>query len=88
MSQTMTKEVTKTIVNVAKIELVNGEPKSIKLPDEVFIGNLSQERVQKLLNKKYQKPVTVYGIKTEKTKYQMPIEEFIEIAKPVVSDEH
>jgi len=76
----MTKEVTKTIVKLAIMELVNGEPTARKLEDEVLLGNVSLESAQKTLNKKHGQPVTVFGVEADTKVYEMSVEEFLEYA--------
>lgn len=76
----MTKEVTKTTVKVAKMEMVEGNPQAVTLPDEILLGNVSLEKAQKDVNKKYGHPVTVFGVEADTTIYEMPVEEFIKYA--------
>ena len=80
MRKTMTREVTKTTIKVAKLEMVDGEVKTIVLPDEIVIGNVRLERAQRMMNKKYGEPVTVLQVIPETIVYQMPVETFIEHA--------
>lgn len=77
----MTKEVTKTIVKVAKITTVDGLPKAETLADEILLGNVSSEKAQKLVQKKHSEPVTVLGVEADTTIYEMDVEEFIKLAK-------
>lgn len=63
------------------MELVDGMPKAVELPDEVLLGNVSMEKAQRLLNKKYGEPVTVFSVEPETLVYELPVEEFIKIAK-------
>lgn len=76
----MTKEVTHTTVKVAEMIVENGQPVANPLPDETFIGNVSMDKAQKDLNKKYGKPVTVFQVLPETKTYEMPVEEFIKHA--------
>lgn len=76
----MTREVTKTTVKVAKMEIKEGTPIAVALPDEVFIGNVSMERAQRLIDKKYDHPATVLEVHPDTKTYQMPVEQFIELA--------
>jgi hypothetical protein len=82
----MTKEVTKTTVKLAKMEMENGLPQAVLLPDEVMIGNVSLEKAQKEVGKKYDHPVTVLGVEVETLVYEMPVEEFIQLASVKVSE--
>lgn len=81
MRKTMTKEVTQTTVKVAKMEMVNGKPEAVELPDEVILGNVSMERAQRILNKKYGEPVTVFAVQPDTKVYELEVEEFIKVAR-------
>ena len=76
----MQREVTSTTVRLAKIDVVNGEPKMVHLPEEVFVGNVSMEHAQRLLNKKYGSPVTILELETDTQVYEMAVEDFIKHA--------
>lgn len=76
----MTKEVTFTTVKLAKLEVVEGKPVVVHLPDETLIGNISPEHAQRLLNKKHGGAVTLFEITADTTVYEMPVEEFIKLA--------
>lgn len=78
--KTMTKEVTKTTVKLAVMEIVEGVPTAVTLPDETLIGNVSPEKAQKELNKKHGQSVTVFSVVPETTVYTMDVEKFIEYA--------
>jgi hypothetical protein len=80
MNKMMTKEITKTTVRLAKLTVENGEPKMLKLPEEILLGNVKQEAAQKMLNKKFGEPVAILEIFPETTVYELPVEEFIKIA--------
>jgi hypothetical protein len=76
----MTKEITKTTVRIAKMQVENGEVKIVKLPEETLVGNVKQETAQKLLNKKFGEPIAILEIFAETTVYEAPVEEFLKIA--------
>jgi hypothetical protein len=76
----MQREVTTTFVKVAMIEVVDGEPKMVTLPDEELVGNVSMEHAQRKLNKKYGQPVTILELQPDTKVYEMPLEEFIQQA--------
>lgn len=80
----MQREVTSTLVRVAKIDVIDGEPKMVNLPDEILLGNVSMEHAQRLLNKKHGQPVTILELSPDTQKYQMPVEEFIKLAELVI----
>lgn len=77
----MTKEVTSTTVKVAKMQMENGVPKAVTLPDEIILGNVSMEKAQKELSKKLGAGVTVFGVEPNTIVYEMPVEDFIKVAK-------
>jgi hypothetical protein len=78
--KTMSREVTKTTAKVAVLEMEDGQPVAAELPDEIFVGKISLEQAQRLLNKKYGKPVTVFGVETDTKTYEMAVEDFIAFA--------
>jgi hypothetical protein len=80
MRKMMTKEVTSTTVKIAKMEMVDGLPQAITLPNEVMLGNVSVERAQKEVTKKHGAGVTVFEVLPETTVYEMAVEDFIKLA--------
>jgi len=78
----MTKEVTTTKVKLAEMVMENGQPKAKQLPDEILLGNVSMEKAQRLMTKKYGRPVTVFAVEPNTTIYELEVEKFIEIARP------
>lgn len=80
MRKMMTKEVTKTTVKVAKMVVENGVPVAQPLEDEVILGNVNLEKAQKIVNKKYEEPVTVFEVIADTEVYEMPVEDFIKLA--------
>lgn len=80
MRKVMTKEVTTTTLKVAKMEMVDGSPKATTLEDEVLLGNVSPEKAQKEITKKYGHGVTVFEVIPETKVYELPVEEFLAIA--------
>lgn len=81
MRKTMTKEVTKTTVKVAKMEMQDGAPVAVPLPDVILLGNVSLEKAQREMNKRYNEPVTVFEVQPETKVYEMLVEDFIQVAK-------
>ena len=75
----MTKEVTTTTIKLGKIEMVNGTPNVVTLPDEKINGNITLEKAQKLMNNKHG-VVTVFEVVPETQVYEMDIMEFIKVA--------
>jgi hypothetical protein len=80
MRKNLTKEVTSTTLSIAKMELVEGQPQAVTLPEEVLIGNVSMEKAQKEMNKKYGQPITIFKLEANTQTYEMPVEEFIKVA--------
>lgn len=80
MRKVITKEVTSTTVKVAKLQMVDGTPQAIKIQDVVLLGNVSQEKAQKEVEKLHGKGVTVFELQSETKTYEMPVEEFIKHA--------
>ena len=76
----MAKEVTTTTVKIGKIEMVNGTPNVVMLPEEKINGNITLEKAQKLMNKKHG-VVTVFEVVPETQVYEMDVMEFIKVAK-------
>ena len=82
----MTKEVTTTTVKIGKIEMVNGTPNVVMLPEEKINGNITLEKAQKLMNKKHG-VVTVFEVVPETQVYEMDVMEFIKVATLKVKEE-
>lgn len=80
MRKMMTKEVTTTSVKVAKIELVEGMPSAVSLPDETLLGNVSIEQATKAMVKKHGQGISVFEVQPNTVVYEMSVEEFIQLA--------
>lgn len=80
MRKMMTKEVTSTTVKLAKIDMVDGAPQAVTLEDEVLLGNVNEEKAQKVVSKKHGQGVSVIEVQPETKVYEMPVSEFIKIA--------
>lgn len=77
----MTREVTKTTIKVAKMEIQEGRPVAIELPDEEVLGTIRIERAQRLMDKQYKgESVTVLQVIPETKTYEMEVAEFIKVA--------
>jgi hypothetical protein len=76
----VTREITSTTIKVADMQIENGQPVAVALPDEVLIGNVTLEKAQKELNKKYGRAVTVFGLTVNTHSYEMPVETFLAFA--------
>lgn len=78
----LTREVTKTTIKVAKMEVQEGKPVAVQLPDEVKLGNVKIERAQRMMDKQYKgQSVTVLEVQPETTVYEMEVEDFIKVAR-------
>lgn len=75
----MQKEITKTNVKLAKMDLQDGQPVAIPLPDETLLGNVSLEKAQKEMSKKHQ-GATVFSVEPDTVTYEMSVEDFIKHA--------
>jgi 3'-phosphoadenosine 5'-phosphosulfate sulfotransferase len=87
MRKMMTKEVTKTNVSIAKMEMKDGLPVATQLDDEILLGNVSEEKAQKIISKKLGEQVTVFKTSTDTEVYEMPVDEFIKYATIKVETE-
>jgi hypothetical protein len=76
----MTKEITSTTVKLAKMEMVDGKPQAVTLPDEILLGNVSLESAQKQISKKHGAGVTVFEVVADTQVYEMEVAEFIKAA--------
>ena len=76
----MSKEVTKTVIKVAIMEMVDGLPVAKPLDDVTVLGNVSLEKAQKEMNKKFDENVTVFNVQPETVTYELAVEDFINIA--------
>lgn len=80
MRKMITREITHTTAKVSKIVSVEGKPQLETLPDEIFVGNVSMEKAQKEVNKKYGEPVSVFEVVSNTEVYELPVETFLEFA--------
>lgn len=88
MRKFMTKEVTKTTVKIAQIEQgANGLPVANVLEDVILIGNVSLEKAQKEMGKRFEFPVTVFGVEPSTEIYKLSVEDFLQHATLVTPDE-
>lgn len=79
MRKKMTKQVTKTTVKIAKLEMKDGLPVAKEVEDEILLGNVTLEKAQRIMEKKHQ-GVTVLQVITTSDVYEMDVEEFIKLA--------
>lgn len=87
MRKMMTKEVTSTIVKVAKIDMVDGQPKAVELEPIILLGNIDSEKAQKIVAKQHGVGVTVLSVEADTKVYQAPVTEFLKIAELKVDEE-
>ncbi|UTC25169.1 transcriptional regulator [Cytobacillus phage Bfsp1] len=81
MRKMMTKEVTSTTVKLAKIKHENGQVQAVSLPEEILLGNVTEEKAQKVMAKKHGHGVSVVGVEPQTNVYELEVEKFIEIAR-------
>jgi hypothetical protein len=87
MRKYMTKEVTSTIIKMAKMEVnEKGLPTAIEVPSVTILGDINKERAQKLVNKNHDELLTVYAVETKTEVYRMKVTKFMEIAELVTDD--
>jgi hypothetical protein len=77
----MTKDVTSTTVKVAQMIVEKGVPVAKPLDDIILLGNVDLEKAQKYVVKNFGAGVTVFEVVADTVTYEMPVEEFIQIAK-------
>lgn len=75
----MQREVTKTTVKAAIMKVVDGSPVAEPIEDINLLGNVSLEKAQKEVNKLH-KGATVFNVEVDTQIYEMPVEEFIQLA--------
>ena len=83
MRRSIKKEVVSTVVKVAKMEMVDGLPTALVLPNVVLLGVVSPDKAQKEIHKLHGKNVTVFSVEVETDVYEMDVVEFIKHAKLV-----
>lgn len=81
MRRMMTKEVTSTIVKVAKIEMVDGAPQLVELEPITLLGNVEAEKAQKIVAKQHGLGVTVLSVEADTKVYELEVTEFLKIAR-------
>lgn len=79
MRKTMSKQVTRSTIRSAKMEVQDDIPVAISNPDIEILGNYSVSRAQSLVNKKYEGSI-VLDVKVEKLVYEMNVEDFVQLA--------
>lgn len=83
MRKHMTKLVTQTVVQCAKMEAKNGKPVAVQMDDVVLLGNVSLKQAQKKVKKEYGENVGALSAKAKTIKYEMAVEDFISVATPI-----
>lgn len=81
MRKMMTKEVTSTIVKVAKIDLVEGQAIAVELEPITLLGNVDSEKAQKIVSKAKGAGVTVLSVEADTKVYELEVTEFLKIAR-------
>ena len=81
MRKFITKEIKKTTIEVVDIQIVDGAPVSKAVDPIEVMGTITMERANAKARNLYRgQMVAVIGLKEEVTVYQMPIEQFLELA--------
>jgi hypothetical protein len=81
MRKFITKEIKKTTIEVVDIQIVDGAPVSKAVDPIKVMGAITMERANAKARNLYRgQMVAVIGLKEEVTVYQMPIEQFLELA--------
>ena len=83
----ITREITKTTVKVARMEVQDGKPVAVPMEDETIVGNVSVEQAQRQIKKKLGDGVTVFGVQANTEKYKMAVADFLQLAT-LVTDEN
>ena len=84
--KTMTREITTTTIRAAKMEVIDGAPQAISIPDETVLGSMTLEKAQKHVTKNHGEGITVFDVQKDTKKYAMAVEDFIKYAE-IVEDE-
>jgi Ran GTPase-activating protein (RanGAP) involved in mRNA processing and transport len=89
MRKYMTKEVTSTEIKLAQLVInEEGLPIANVIPSHVVLGELTKEKAQKLISKKFPSGgVTIYAMETKTNTYKMEVSKFIKVAELVKGDE-
>jgi hypothetical protein len=76
------REVTTTKVVFAQLETYEGKAIVVEKESEL-IGNVSEEKAVKILSREFGSGVTILRLEANTQKYEMPVEEFIQLATKV-----
>lgn len=87
MRKLMTKEVTSTIVKVAKIDIIDGQAQVVELPSIILLGNVDSEKAQKIVAKSHGAGVSVLSVEADTKVYELEVSEFMKIARLRVEEE-
>ena len=85
MRKMITKEVVVTNLKMATLEIQEGKPVAVPLPDESILGNVTLEKAQKIMSKRFAN-VTVFEATTQTKVYEMELTKFLEQATLKVED--
>ena len=83
MRKHMTKLVTQTVVQCAKMETKDGKPVAVPMDDVILLGNVSLKKAQREIKKEYGENVVALSAKAKTIKYKMALEDFISVATPI-----
>lgn len=78
----ITREFTYTTIKSAKMEMRDGTPVAIALPDERVFGNIKMARAQREIDKIYKgENATVLEVQHDRVAYELEVEKFLEVAR-------
>jgi flagellar basal body rod protein FlgG len=84
----MTKEVTSTEIKLAKLVInEQGLPVAEVIPSLTVLGEVTPDKANKLVTKKYKTGVTIFAMETKTEVYKMEVAKFIKVAELVKGDE-
>ena len=88
MRKYMTKEVTTTTIRVGKVVLgENNMPVVEELTPITVLGNLSQDRAQRRVNKDLGMGISIFGLEVTTHNYKMKVTDFIKVAELVTEND-
>lgn len=87
MRKDIIREVTSTVITLAKVTKVDGQLVTENLEDETVVGSVSIERAQKEAVKKHGAGTMVLSVEPKTEHYSMPVLDFMKHGTLVIKDE-
>lgn len=87
MRKDIIREVTSTVVSLAKVTKVDGAIETENLEDEVLVGSITLDRAQKDMVKKHGVGTMVLNVEPKTEHYKMPVTDFMKYGTLVEKDE-